>query len=169
MKHKTSSNIILVISFSFMGILLWTHACHRQISSNNEVKRIFDTYYANSEYYLSGQIECKNLIYDCGTIYRDIYILEINVDTFDIRKNDIRERLPFFGVYDSISNKVYIQSPIYNYNTDKEYKDGDVLPFIRIDSQDKSVHFSDGLELGMIIVEQSDALSAKENNHTIRF
>ena len=81
MKHKTSSNIIIAISFSFMGILLWTHACHRQISSNNEVKRIFDTYYANSEYYLSGQIECKNLIYDCGTIYRDIYILEINVDT----------------------------------------------------------------------------------------
>lgn len=30
--------------------------------------------------------------------------------------------MPFLGVYDSICKKAYIQSPIYNWQTHKEYQ-----------------------------------------------
>lgn len=77
--------------------------------------------------------------------------------------------MPFLGVYDSICNKAYIQSPIYNEQTNNEYKNGDSLPTVKINSTDGLIHFSDKLQLGMLVVEKSDVLSAKENRNTIRF
>lgn len=169
MKYKTGSYIIVMLAFSILGMLLWVYGCHRQISDNNEIKRIFDTYYANSEYYLSGQVISIDLLYDYGTMYRDVYVLEIDVDSFEIYKNDLKIGMPFLGVYDSICNKAYIQSPIYNGRTYKEYQKGDMLPTVRVNSTDGVIHFSDGLQSGMLVVEKSDALSAKENRNTIRF
>ena len=169
MKYKTGSYIIVMLAFSILGMLLWVYGCHRQISDNNEIKRIFDTYYANSEYYLSGQVISIDLLYDYGTMYRDVYVLEIDVDSFEIYKNDLRIGMPFLGVYDSICNKAYIQSPIYNEQTNNEYKNGDSLPTVKINSTDGLIHFSDKLQLGMLVVEKSDVLSAKENRNTIRF
>ncbi len=169
MKYKTGTYIIVTLAFSILGMLLWAVGCHRQISDNNEIRRIFDIYHANSEFFLSGQVISKDLLYDYGTMYRDVYVLEIDVDSFEIYKNDLRIGMPFLGVYDSIRNKAYIQSPIYNRQTHNEYQKGDTLPTVRINSTDGVVHFSDGLQSGMLVVEKSDALSAKENRNTIRF
>lgn len=170
MKYKTSTYIIVTLAFTIMGMLLWAYGCHRQISDNNEIRRIFDTYHANSEYYLSGQVVSINLLYDYGTMYRDVYVLEIDVDSFEIYKNDIKTGMPFLGVYDSICNKAYIQSPIYNWQTHKEYQKGDhPLPNAKINSTDGVIRFSDGLQSGLLVVEKSDALSVKENRNTIRF
>ena len=169
MKHKTGTYIIAVVAFSILGMLLWAYGCHRQISNNNDIRRIFDTYHANSEYFLSGHVVSIKLLYDYGTMYRDVYVLEIDVDSFEIYKNDIKTGMPFLGVYDSICNKAYIQSSIYNKQTYTEYKNGDSLPTVIINSTDGVIHFSDGLKSGMLVVEESDALSAKENRNTIRF
>lgn len=169
MKYKTSTYIIVTLAFTIIGMLLWGYGCHRQISNNNDIRRIFDTYHANSDYYLSGQVVSIDLLRDYGTIYRDVYILEIDIDSFEIYKNNLRIGMPFLGVYDSICNKAYIQSPIYNEQTNKEYKNGDSLPTIKISSTDGVIHFSDGLQSGMLVVEESDALSSKENRNTIRF
>lgn len=169
MKYKTSTYIIVTLAFSIMGMLLWATGCHRQISNNNDIRRIFEIYHANSEYYLSGQVVSIDLLYDYGTMYRDVYVLEIDVDSFEIYKNDLRIGMPFLGVYDSICNKAYIQSPIYNEQTNNEYKNGDSLPTVKINSTDGLIHFSDRLQLGMLVVEKSDVLSAKENRNTIRF
>lgn len=169
MKYKTGTYIIVTLAFSIMGMLLWGYGCHRQISNNNDIRRIFEIYHANSEYYLSGQVVSIDLLYDYGTMYRDVYVLEIDVDSFEIYKNDLRIGIPFLGVYDSICNKAYIQSSIYNGQTYKEYQNGDTLPTVRINSTDGVIHFSDGLQSGMLVVEKSDALSAKENRNTIRF
>lgn len=169
MKYKTGTYIIVTLAFSIMGMLLWAYGCHRQISNNNDIRRIFDTYHANSDYYLSGQVVSMDLLYDYGTMYRDVYVLEIDVDSFEIYKNDLRIGMPFLGVYDSICNKAYIQSPIYNKQTNNEYKNGDSLPTVKINSTDGVIHFSNGLQFGMLVVEKSDALSAKENRNTIRF
>ncbi len=165
----TSTNIVVVVAFSLFGMLLWFYGCHRQVSSNNEAQRIFDTYYANSEYLLSGKVVSKELLYNYGSIYRNEYILEIAVDSFEIYKNDLKIDMPFLGVYDSITNNAYILSPLYNILTDKEYTENDSLPTVRISSLDKEIHFSDGLVLGMHVVEKSDALSKKEKEHSIRF
>ncbi len=169
MKYKTGAYIVFVLAFSILGMLLWSYGCHRQISNNNEIRRIFDTYYANSEYYLLGHVVSKDLLYDYGTIYRDVYILEIAVDSFEVYKNDLKIDMPFFGVYDSIDNKAYILSPIYNGQTYKEYLKGDTLPVVRINSTDRIIHFSSGLELGMLVLKKSGVLSDKENRNTIRF
>lgn len=169
MKYKAGTYIIVTLAFSISGMLLWAYGCHRQISNNNELSKIFDTYHANSEYYLSGQVVSINLLYDYGTMYRNVYVLEIDVDSFEIYKNDLKIGMPFLGVYDSIFNKAYIQSPIYNGQTYKEYQKGDTLPAVRINSTDGLVYFSDGFQSGLLVVEKSDALSAKENRNTIRF
>lgn len=169
MKYKTSTYIIVTLAFTIMGMLLWAYGCHRQISDNNEIRRIFDTYHANSEFYLSGRVVSKDLLYDYGTMYRDVYVLEIDVDSFEIYKNDLRIGMPFLGVYDSICNKAYIQSPLYNELTYSKYENDDSLPTVKINSADRVIHFSDGLQLGMLVVEKSVALSAKENRNTIRF
>ena len=169
MKYKTGTYIIAVVAFSILGMLLWGYGCLRQISNNNDIRRIFDTYYTNSEYYLSGQIVSKELLYDYGTMYRNVYLLEIDVDSFDVLRNNIKLDMPFLGVYDSIRHKAYIQSPIYNGESYKEYKEGDILPTVRINSVDGAIHFSSGLKFGLLVVEKSDALSAKENRNTIRF
>ena len=169
MKYKAGTYIIVTLAFSIMGMLLWAYGCHRQISDNNEIRRIFDTYHANSEFYLSGRVVSKDLLYDYGTMYRDIYVLEIDVDSFEIYKNDLKIGMPFLGVYDSICNKAYIQSPLYNKLTYSKYENDDSLPTVKINSTDRVIHFSDGLQLGMLVVEKSDALSAKENRNTIRF
>lgn len=169
MKYKTSTYIIVTLAFTIMGMLLWAYGCHRQISDNNEIRRIFDTYHANSDFYLSGRVVSKDLLYDYGTMYRDVYVLEIDVDSFEIYKNDLRIGMPFLGVYDSICNKAYIQSPLYNELTYSKYENDDSLPTVKINSTDRVIHFSDGLQLGMLVVEKSVALSAKENRNTIRF
>ncbi len=169
MKYKTSTYIIVTLAFTIMGMLLWAYGCHRQISDNNEIRRIFDTYHANSDFYLSGRVVSKDLLYDYGTMYRDVYVLEIDVDSFEIYKNDLRIGMPFLGVYDSICNKAYIQSPLYNELTYSKYENDDSLPTVKINSIDRVIHFSDGLQLGMLVVEKSVALSAKENRNTIRF
>lgn len=169
MKYKTSTYIIVTLAFTIMGMLLWAYGYHRQISNNNDIRRIFEIYHANSEYYLSGQVVSIDLLYDYGTMYRDVYVLEIDVDSFEIYKNDLRIGMPFLGVYDSICNKAYIQSPIYNKQTNNEYKNGDSLPTVKINSTDGVIHFSNGLQLGMLVVEKSDALSVKENRNTFRF
>lgn len=169
MKYKTSTYIIVTLAFSILGMLLGAYGCHRQISDNNEIRRIFDTYHANSDFYLSGRVVSKDLLYDYGTMYRDVYVLEIDVDSFEIYKNDLRIGMPFLGVYDSICNKAYIQSPLYNELTYSKYENDDSLPTVKINSTDRVIHFSDGLQLGMLVVEKSVALSAKENRNTIRF
>lgn len=169
MKYKTSTYIIVTLAFSILGMLLGAYGCHRQISDNNEIRRIFDTYHANSDFYLSGRVVSKDLLYDYDTMYRDVYVLEIDVDSFEIYKNDLRIGMPFLGVYDSICNKAYIQSPLYNELTYSKYENDDSLPTVKINSTDRVIHFSDGLQLGMLVVEKSVALSAKENRNTIRF
>ena len=142
---------------------------HETEHPNNEIRRIFDTYHANSDFYLSGRVVSKDLLYDYGTMYRDVYVLEIDVDSFEIYKNDLMIGMPFLGVYDSICNKAYIQSPLYNELTYSKYENDDSLPTVKINSTDRVIHFSDGLQLGMLVVEKSVALSAKENRNTIRF
>lgn len=86
MKYKTSTYIIVTLAFSIMGMLLWASGCHRQISNNNDIRRIFEIYHANSEYYLSGQVVSIDLLYDYGTMYRDVYVLEIDVDSVTIQR-----------------------------------------------------------------------------------
>ena len=90
----------------------------------------------------------------------DSRVLRFAVDTLG-RVAHIRNHI--------LRNLLYIQSPIYNRQTHNEYQKGDTLPTVRINSTDGVVHFSDGLQSGMLVVEKSDALSAKENRNTIRF
>ena len=141
---KKSHIIFALIAFSLAGILMFTLSISNLRKTNKQINDIFDTYYSHVDYILKGQVISKKLLYDYGSHYKDAYILTV---------------------------QVYIISPIYSYKTFQPYGDNEELPRISVltSIRDRTVKFSDGLELGMIISDSKDVFNEFENENTIHF
>lgn len=168
---KKSHIIFALIAFSLAGILMFTLSISNLRKTNKQINDIFDTYYSHVDYILKGQVISKKLLYDYGSHYKDAYILTVQVDSMEIMKNELSDDERFFGIYDSELKRAYIISPIYSYRTFQPYGDNEELPRISVltSTRDRTVKFSDGLELGMIISDSKDVFNEFENENTIHF
>lgn len=161
--NNTSKYWIIAV-VSIIAILFMYSLSFLSLKKNNQISRdLFDDYYSHVDYSLKGKIISKELIFDYGSKYKDLYLLTIRVDSFNVIKNDLSVGDPFLGIYDKSSNTAYVPSPIYSYD------DCDSLPNIEISTQTKRVKFSNGIELGLSISQGLPQLDEKESPTTVRF
>ena len=168
---KKSHIIFALIAFSLAGILMFTLSISNLCETNKQINDIFEDYYSKVDYRLKGQVISTKLLHDYGTPYRDTYVLTIHVDTMEIMKNELSHNELFLGVYDSALKRAYIISVLYNPDTSDPYRNNEKLPRIIISTspQDRTVKFSNGLKLGMIVSDFKDVFNEFENEHTFHF
>ncbi len=168
---KKSHIIFALIAFSLTGILMFTLSISNLCETNKQINDIFEDYYSKVDYGLKGQVISTKLLHDYGTPYKDTYVLTIHVDTMEVMRNELSDNDRFLGVYDSVLKRAYIISPLYNPDTSNPYRDKEKLPQISISTspQDRTVKFSNGLKLGMIVSDCKDVFNEFENENTIHF
>lgn len=164
---KYSLKTILIIGV--LGWLLIATHCTNSSQQYRTSEKTLATYLSTVDFRLEGKVKSKKLLKDFPGDWQDIYLVEVQVLSFELRKNDLSSESPFFGVYDSIANRAYFISPMY----DPLFKHDD-LPEISVDTENERILGSNGLQQGLIIsrVEDCDlwkALLEKENHNTIRF
>ncbi len=164
---KYSLKIILILG-SLGGLFFATNCKHdsQQYKTNEDT---FATYFSEVDYRLHGKVISKKLLKDFVGDFQDLYLVEVQVLSFKLRKNNLSAESSFFGVFDSIANKAYFISPMH----DPLYKHDD-FPKISVDTEYKRILGDNGLQQGLIISRKEDcdlweALTEKENNNTIRF
>lgn len=164
-KHRLKAILI----FCVLGLLIIATSCKNNSRQYKPTEEMLATYLSAVDYRLVGKVTSKKLLKDFYGDWQDIYLVEVQVRSFELRKNDLSSESPFFGVYDSIANRAYFISPMH----DPLYKH-DGLPEISVDTENKRILGSNGLQQGLIIsrVEDCDlweSLLEKENHNTIRF
>ena len=164
---KYSLKTILIIGV--LGWLLIATNCQHNPQQYETSEKTLATYFSTVDYRLEGKVKSKKLLKDFYGDWQDIYLVEVQVRSFELRKNDLSSESPFFGVYDSIANRAYFISPMH----DPLYKHDD-LPEITVDTENKRILGNNGLQQGLIISRLEDCdlwktLLEKENHNTIRF
>lgn len=158
-----------ILIFGVLGWLLIATNCKNNSTQYKTSEKTFATYLSAVDYRLEGKVISKKLLKDFFGDWPDIYLVEVQVLSFELGKNNLSSDSPFFGVYDSIANRVYFISPMH----DPLYKHDDLLE-ISVDTEYKRILGSNGLQQGLIISKAEDcdlweALLEKENHNTIRF
>ena len=168
---KNSRNILILC---FIGISLTVcclYSCVKASNVNREEEEIERAYFEAVDYTLRGNVTKKTLVHKRRDRYKSLYLVELEVDSFIIRKNNLSQHSRFFGVYDTIAKKAYFFSPIYepieSYKTDETLR-------LSVLTEFKRILGSNGLQQGLCIGSESDfdfwqKLLDKESKTTIRF
>lgn len=160
--NRNTKYIVITVGFAISSILMFGIVRLNQIEERQVVRNIFDEYYSSVDYYISGEIINKTLIQDCGSEFRDLYLIEINVDSLSITKNNLQMGNPFWGVYNKEMNRVYFISSIYNI-------DNKTPTSIEVFSEKREIKFSNGLELGMIVSNKFKELTDMRSIDCVKF
>lgn len=155
--------IVCAIIFGLAQFGLFTFSLFNQRTQNKQGKEVAEMYFSSMHYYLKGKVVDKKLVFNCGTKYRNNYLLTIAVDTFIIQEDDVPPENLFIGVYDDSIKTAYIVSRCYSNSNDNE------LPFIEVSTQKQMTTFSNGVEVNLSVSDWTDILQEKENAQTIRF
>lgn len=160
--NRNTKYIVICVGFAIASILMFGIVGLNQVNERQVVRNIFDEYYSNVDYYLSGKIINKTLIQDCGSEFRDLYLIEVDVDSLSITENNLQQENPFWGVYNKKKNRVYFISSIYNI-------DNKIPTSIEVSSEKREIKFSNGFELGMIVSNKFKELTDLASIDCIKF
>lgn len=169
MKYFDKLHIIPLLIFIILGIGISLSNCSHGNNPLITSKEVFDDYMSSVDYRLEGKVVSKVLLKRNSSEWQNLYLVEVQIYSFDIRKNNLASDSPFFGVYDTIANKAYFISQMH----DPLYRHKD-FPHISVDTEYGRILGSNGLQVGLNISRAEDCdmwkvLLDKENSNTIRF
>ncbi|MBD5354516.1 MAG: hypothetical protein HDR85_06380 [Bacteroides sp.] len=162
-QRDTLTKLLAIIPIGLVAIIS-VILFFRNIRENNQKSNYRSEYFSGVDYSINGKMLSKTLAFDAGTESRNLYIIEMAVDTFLVSKRT-KEEGQFFGIYDTISSKAYF---ISTFNVKDE--EGVELPDINIISTKQTVYYSNGHDSDMILPRDlKSILLTRKNNNSITF
>ncbi len=125
-----------LITFVLIAIVFFTYTKNSYIKNQ-------DRYFTKVSYIIEGRISSSKLI---GGVS---YLIEIEVDTSNILKNELSVDDDFVGLYDQEQNKIYIIADIVNDSSNETISNQ--LKYIKINTFKKEVmYLGDSVQIELL-------------------
>lgn len=161
-------NILLVaiVVAVFLSLVGWYW--HKNYVLYHDSTMRVQKYLDSKSFYISGKMLTKTWLYNYGSEYKDVYLIQMSVDTISLIDNSVGSKQSsdslFWGILNPMDSTVFFVS---EYRKDINHEDS--FPEIKVSSKTFHVEFSNGYRHPMRVhgYEFPELLS-NESSVTIR-
>ena len=127
---KQERNFIISCTIAFFGFLLYIIISP---SPSEEYKKMQNDYFSKVDYEIQGKMTDYRLL--GGSCY---FLIEVKIDSIIFRKNELKYKDDFVGLYSNKNNQIYffacicLQDDLLNNNNNN-------LPYVKINSAERKI------------------------------